>query len=240
MNNNETGSLMEEHLKILVVDDEECIRDVFKDYLVATTNYTVLTANDGLEAFEIIKAEEIDCCFTDLSMPNLDGLELAQRINQHDNTIPVVVMTGYPSMNNAIETLKNGVSDFITKPFRMNQILPTINRVMTERSHFVENILLKEEAEKSRKLIKINQELQEKIKEVENINLIVQKLDQATTSHDLFKILVNLSGKITRCDEAHFCFFTQGMKDYEIIASFFRDQKKENSDAVHIEKKIAK
>ena len=78
--------------------------------------------------------------------------------------------------------MKNGVADFITKPFRMNQILPTINRVMTARSHFIENILLKEEAEKSRKLIKINQELQEKIKEVETLNLIFQKLDQATTS----------------------------------------------------------
>jgi len=231
---------MEEHLKILVVDDEECIRDIFKNYLKSTTNYTVLTANDGLEALDIIKSEEIDCCFTDLSMPRLSGLELAQRINQHDNTIPVVVMTGYPSMDNAIETLKNGVADFITKPFRINQILPTINRVMTARSHFVENILLKEEAEKGRKLIKINQELQEKLKEVETINLIFQNLDQATTSHDLFKILVNLSGKITQCDEAHFCFFTQGMKDYEIIASFFRDQNKKKSDAIYIKKKIAK
>jgi len=231
---------MEEHLKILVVDDEECIRDIFKNYLKSTTNYTVLTANDGLEALDIIKSEEIDCCFTDLSMPRLNGLELAQRINQHDNTIPVVVMTGYPSMDNAIETLKNGVADFITKPFRINQILPTINRVMTARSHFVENILLKEEAEKGRKLIKINQELQEKLKEVETINLIFQNLDQATTSHDLFKILVNLSGKITQCDEAHFCFFTQGMKDYEIITSFFRDQNKKKSDAIYIKKKIAK
>ncbi len=231
---------MEEQLKILVVDDEASIRDVFKDYLAATTNYTVFTANDGLEALDIIKSEKIDCCFTDLSMPSLNGLELAQKINQHDNTIPVVVMTGYPSMDNAIDTLKNGVADFITKPFRINQILPTINRVMTARSHFVDNILLKEEAEKGKKLIKINQELQEKLKEVETINLILQKLDQATTSQDLFKILVNLSGKITQCDEAHFCFFTQGMTDYEIIASFFRDQNIEKSDAVHIEKKIAK
>jgi len=231
---------MDENLKILVVDDEKCILDVFQNYFESTTNYQVLTANDGLEALEIIKAEEIDCCFTDLSMPELDGLELAKRISQHDNTIPVVVMTGYPTMDNAIETLKNGVVDFITKPFRMEQILPTITKVMTARSNFVENILLKEEAEKSRKLIKINQELQDKIKEVETINLILQNLDKATTSQDLFKILVNLSGKVTSCDQAHFCFFAQGMKDYEIITSFFRDQDETNSDVVYIEKEIAK
>lgn len=231
---------MDENLKILVVDDEKCILDVFQNYFESTTNYQVLTANDGLEALEIIKAEEIDCCFTDLSMPELDGLELAKRISQHDNTIPVIVMTGYPTMDNAIETLKNGVVDFITKPFRMEQILPTITKVMTARSDFVENILLKEEAEKSRKLIKINQELQDKIKEVETINLILQNLDQVTTSQDLFKILVNLSGKVTSCDQAHFCFFAQGMKDYEIITSFFRNQDETNSDAVYIEKEIAK
>jgi response regulator RpfG family c-di-GMP phosphodiesterase len=231
---------MDENLKILVVDDEKSILDIFQKYFESTTNYQVLTANDGLEALEIIEAEEIDCCFTDLSMPRLDGLELAQRINHHDNTIPVVVMTGYPSMDNAIETLKNGVVDFITKPFKMEQILPTITKVMTARSDFVENILLKEEAEKSRKLLKINQELQDKIKEVETINLILQNLDQATTSQDLFKILVNLSGKVTPCDQAHFGFFTQGMKDYEIITSFFRDQDETNSDAVYIEKEIAK
>ena len=231
---------MDENLKILVVDDEKCILDVFQNYFESTTNYQVLTANDGLEALEIIKAEEIDCCFTDLSMPELDGLELAKRISQHDNTIPVIVMTGYPTMDNAIETLKNGVVDFITKPFRMEQILPTITKVMTARSDFVENILLKEEVEKSRKLLKINQELQDKIKEVETINLILQNLDQVTTSQDLFKILVNLSGKVTSCDQAHFCFFAQGMKDYEIITSFFRNQDETNSDAVYIEKEIAK
>lgn len=230
---------MNEDLKILVVDDEASIRNIFKSYIEAATSHTLLTAGDGFEALEIIKNEQIDCCFTDLSMPNLDGLELARRINQHDNTIPVVVMTGYPSMDNAIETLKNGVADFITKPFRMEEILPIISRVMAARSHFVENILLKEEAERSKKLLKVNQELQEKVKEVETVNLILQKLGQATSSQELFNTLVNLSGKITPCDEAHFCFFTRGMKDYEIVTSFFRDKERTPADAVCIEKEIA-
>ena len=117
---------MDENLKILVVDDEECILDVFKIYFESETNHTLLTASDGFEALEIIRSEPIKCCFTDLSMPRLDGLELARKIYQYDNTIPVVVMTGYPSMDIAIETLKNGVVDFITKPFQMEQILPTI------------------------------------------------------------------------------------------------------------------
>jgi len=231
---------MDQGLKILVVDDEKSILDIFERYFESETNHTLLTASDGVEALEIIMSEPINCCFTDLLMPRLDGLELARKIYQYDNTIPVVVMTGYPSMDIAIETLKNGVVDFITKPFQMEQILPTISKVMTARSTFIENILLKEEAEKRKKLVKINKELQGKLKEVETINFVLQKMGQATDSKDLFKILVNLSGKITHCDEAHFCFFTQEMKDYEIITSFFRDENKKRDDAVYIEKEMAK
>ena len=231
---------MDENLNILVVDDEECILDVFKRYFESETNHTLFTASDGFEAFEIIRSESINCCFTDLAMPRLDGLELARKIYQYDNTIPVVVMTGYPSMDIAIETLKNGVVDFITKPFQMEQILPTISKVINARSDLVENILLKEEIKKSKELATINEELHGKIKEVETINLILQKMDQAANSQDLFNILVNLSGKITPCDEAHFCFFTQEMKNYEVITSFFKDKSKKRDGAVYIEKEIAK
>ena len=231
---------MDENLNILVVDDEECILDVFKRYFESETNHTLFTASDGFEAFEIIRSESINCCFTDLAMPRLDGLELARKIYQYDNTIPVVVMTGYPSMDIAIETLKNGVVDFITKPFQMEQILPTISKVINARSDLVENILLKEEIKKSKELAIINEELHGKIKEVETINLILQKMDQAANSQDLFNILVNLSGKITPCDEAHFCFFTQEMKNYEVITSFIKDKSKKRDGAVYIEKEIAK
>ena len=231
---------MDENLNILVVDDEECILDVFKRYFESETNHTLFTASDGFEAFEIIRSESINCCFTDLAMPKLDGLELTRKIYQYDNTIPVVVMTGYPSMDIAIETLKNGVVDFITKPFQMEQILPTISKVINARSNFVENILLKEEIKKSKELAAINKELHGKIKEVETINLILQKMDQAANSQDLFNILVNLSGKITPCDEAHFCFFTQEMKNYEVITSFFKDKSNKRDGVVYIEKEIAK
>jgi len=231
---------MNEDLTILVVDDEKFIRDIFKDYFESSTDYSVLTASDGLEALEIIEKEDVDCCFTDLSMPRLDGLELTKRIHSFDNTIPVVVMTGYPTMDNAIETLKNGVVDFLTKPFQIDQILPTIRRVMAERALFVENILLRKEAAQSKKLVKVNQELQQKIKEVGTTNLILQKLNQVTSSKDLFNILVNLCGEVTACDESHFCFITRQMEEHAIIASFFRDDDKNTQGTGWIENSTVK
>jgi len=231
---------MKEQLKVLVVDDEEMILDIFKEYLEFAKNYTVLTAADGLEALEIIKREQIDCCFTDLSMPRLDGLELARRIHRYDNTIPVVVMTGYATIDSAIKTLKNGVVDFLTKPIKASQLPLTIERVMRERSLFVDNIILKEEAKRNKRLLRVNQKLEEKIKEVETMNLILQELDQTTTSRELFTTLVNLCGQVTDCDEAHFCIFAHEIKEPVIITSFVKDRHTATMDAEYIKETIVK
>jgi putative nucleotidyltransferase with HDIG domain len=234
------GSSMDENLKILVVDDEEIILNIFKDYLEATKSYTVLTARDGFEGLDIIKREKINCCITDLSMPKMDGVTLTEKIHDYDNTIPVIVMTGYPSLDNAVATLKNGVVDFLTKPIRMDQVAPAIEKVLHERSLFFEKTLLKEETEGSERLLKINQELQEKIKEVETINLIFQQLDQATTSGEIFNKLVNISGEVTACDEAHFSILGREMNDPTIITSFLRDRLETAPSAAEIEEEIVK
>jgi len=88
----------------------------------------------------------------------------------------------------------------------------------------VDNILLKEKEKKNKKLLKINKELQEKIKEVQTMNLILQRLDQVTTSKELFTALVNLSGEVTGCDEAHFCIYNREIRDITVIDSFFKDK----------------
>ena len=209
-------------LKILVVDDEPAIRDIFEAYFRETTDHTVFTAENGREGLEIVCREKIDCCFTDLSMPVMDGIEFVRRVHHHDRTIPVVVMTGYPSVDSAIATLRNGVVDFLPKPVRMDQLRTVIHRIMRERALFVENLLLKEEALRNERLLKINEELTEKIKEVETLNLILQKLDHAPSSNDLLKVLVNLSGEVTACDESHFCVLTEEGREAAVIASFFR------------------
>ncbi len=215
---------MENPLSILIVDDEKPILDIFRQYLEATTNHTVYTAANGSEALDIVYKENIDCCFMDLSMPVMDGIELAQHIHRHDNTIPMAVMTGYPTIDNAIKTLKNGVVDFLTKPVDMAQIPLTITRMMREKSLLTNNILLKEQAQKNEKLVTINNELQEKINEVEIMNLILQKLNQVGNSKDLFRMLVLLSGQVTLCDEAHCAILYSDASEYTTLASYLRDQ----------------
>ena len=79
---------MSEQLNILVVDDDEMILEVFKDFFHTTEAYSLLTAGDGAKALEICEHNKVDFCFTDLNMPGMDGIEFVNRIQGVDNTIP--------------------------------------------------------------------------------------------------------------------------------------------------------
>ena len=152
-------------IKILVVDDEEGILDVTEEYF-QRKGYQVYTAPSGTQALEILKQVRIDCVFTDINMPEMDGLELAERLHGIENTIPVVVMTGYPSLENSIQTLKNGVVDYLIKPVNLEQMELALRRILRERGLFIENLILKEEVGRQERLKKLNAELVERIEEV--------------------------------------------------------------------------
>ena len=140
---------------LLIVDDEESILDVASEFF-KTKGYRIVTANNGRMAADIIASEKIDCCFTDINMPEMDGLELAEHIRTLDNTIPVIIMTGYPSMDNTIRTLKNGVVDFLVKPVNLNQMEICVRRVMRERQLFINNLFLTKEVEGKQRLLRIS------------------------------------------------------------------------------------
>jgi len=212
---------VEQTLTILVVDDEKPIREVMQEFLERRHHYRVLTAQDGFEALQILSQQKIDCCLTDISMPGVDGLELTERIQSIDNTIPVVVMTGYPSLESAIRTLKNGVVDFLIKPVKLDQLSVVIERTMRERALFVENVLLKEEVKGTQRILELNRELEDKIRELETVNLILRRLDQPASSRDLFETLVKLCGEVTSCDEAHFIVLDRERKEPSVISSFY-------------------
>jgi len=210
---------MKDSLNILVVDDEYFIRELLKEYITTNTSHKVFTAQDGKEALEIIKREDIDCCFTDISMPGMDGIELSKRIHEYDNTIPVVVMTGYPSVENLCATLKQGISDFLIKPIKLEDIIPTIEKIIKDRELLLENMLLKKSSEKAEELKEINRELEEKIKNLEKVNLILQRLNNITNSSELFNQLVYLTKEIIHGDTANFYILDYKDKEHTLIST---------------------
>ncbi|MBR9984484.1 MAG: response regulator [Desulfosarcina sp.] len=189
---------------LLFVDDEESILEVASEYFMAK-GYHILTAENGRLAVDIIEKEKIDCCFTDINMPEMDGLELAEYIRTVDNTIPVIIMTGYPSLDNTIRTLKNGVVDFLIKPVNLNQLEICVKRVLRERQLFIKNIFLTQEVEGKNRIENLNRELTYKVEELNTLNRIMTDFATIDSSFDLFKRVVDLSTELTHADEA--CFY---------------------------------
>jgi putative nucleotidyltransferase with HDIG domain len=188
---------------LLFVDDEESILDIAKTYF-GGRGYTVLTACNGREAVDMLGSNRIDCCFTDINMPEMDGLELAEYIRKYDNTVPVVVMTGFPSLDNTIHTLKNGVVDFLIKPVNLNQMELSVQRVLRERRLFIENIILSKEVEGKAKLEQLNRELTNRNNDLNLLNRIMTDFASLRESADVFRQLVDMTIEIVRADAA--CF----------------------------------
>jgi putative nucleotidyltransferase with HDIG domain len=203
---------------ILFVDDEESILSVSTEYF-QRRGYQTLKAKCGREALNILENETVDCCFTDINMPEMNGLELAEKIRVNDNTMPVIVMTGYPSLENTIQTIKNGVVDFLIKPVNLKQMELSVQRVMQQRKLFVENFLLKKEVESKRRLEKLNQELIYKVEELNILNEIMSKFATISSSTDVFKRAVDMALEIGHADQTHFYVINEAVQEPVKVSS---------------------
>jgi putative nucleotidyltransferase with HDIG domain len=197
--------------KILFVDDEASILEIVNEYF-QVRGYHVFTALNGKKALEILQQNKIDCCFTDINMPEMNGLELAEHIRKIDNSIPVVIMTGYPSLDRTIKTIKNGVVDFLIKPLKLDQLELCLGRVLRERKMFEENILLKKEIEHKQRIEKINTELTKKVEELYILNKIMTNLTSISSSAEIFNIVVEMAKEITHADESQFYLANDAVK----------------------------
>ena len=118
--------------KILVVDDELNMRLVLKAML-KKEGYDVVTAKDGMEALEILQGDKIAVVATDLKMPRMDGMELLGRIMQDDPSLPVIILTAYGTVATAVDALKKGAFDYITKPFEQDELKTIILKAVKTR-----------------------------------------------------------------------------------------------------------
>ena len=118
--------------KILIVDDELNMRLVLKAML-KKEGYEVVTAADGLEALKVLREEKIAVIATDLKMPRLDGMGLLDRIMQDDPALPVIILTAYGTVANAVDALKKGAFDYLTKPFEQDELKTVILKAIKTR-----------------------------------------------------------------------------------------------------------
>jgi two-component system NtrC family response regulator len=140
--------------RILVVDDE-------KNYLVVLSallsgeGFDVDTASNAALALAKVEEDEPDLILTDMRMPKISGLELIYKVKELAPDLPVIVMTAYGTVENAVEAMKGGASDYIMKPFENQELLLTVDRVLKMRRLLNQNRLLREELGKGQRFSEI-------------------------------------------------------------------------------------
>lgn len=117
--------------KILLVDDEETLRWALQNTLL-DDGYDVEDTNDSIEALELAKKRKYDLVISDLTMPFMNGVQLIAEIKKANPSIRAIIMTGYGSTEAVIEAMHTGVSDFITKPFKLEHMKKVIRKVLSE------------------------------------------------------------------------------------------------------------
>ena len=124
--------------RILVVDDEESLC-AFMRLMLAKEGYDVVTTVSAAEAISLVQADGVDLVFTDLMMPEMSGLELVRRLRELSPQAECVVMTAYASVDSAIEALKLGAADYITKPFNLDEVKIIVKQLLSKRRIEEEN-----------------------------------------------------------------------------------------------------
>jgi diguanylate cyclase (GGDEF)-like protein len=119
----------DKHVTILLVDDEDDTRITLAE-LLAMNGFKVIETGTGTEALRILQDQSVDLVISDLFMPGVDGIALTKAMHEKSITTPVIVMTGFASIETAVESMKAGASDYINKPFNLEHIKIVINRTL--------------------------------------------------------------------------------------------------------------
>jgi len=118
---------------IVIVDDEPDLLDLLKLILSEKTNHQVLTTSDPHQAIEWCKSLKADLLISDLRMPEMEGIEILKIIKQLDPNLPLILITAYGTIESAVEAMRHKAFDYITKPFKKEQILVTVDKALKWR-----------------------------------------------------------------------------------------------------------
>ena len=140
--------------QILIIEDENAIRRVLGKILSEESkDYNVSEAVDGLEGIELIKDNDYDLVLCDIKMPKMDGVEVLEAIKKIKPEIPVVMISGHGDLDTAVNTMRLGAFDYISKPPDLNRLLNTVRNALDRKSLVVENKRLKRKVSKNYEMI---------------------------------------------------------------------------------------
>ncbi len=137
---------------ILVIDDEQSIRNTLKEVL-EYEKHTVDLAIEGMEALELFRKNQYDIVLCDIKMPKMDGIEVLEKIFEISTEVPVIMISGHGNIDTAVEAIKKGAFDFLEKPLDLNRLLITIRNALDKSTLITETRVLKRKVSKTHEMI---------------------------------------------------------------------------------------
>lgn len=134
--------MVKQDFKILIAEDDDIVREVVSS-IVSKEGYSVFTARDGVEAIRMLMVEDMHLVLTDLKMPNADGIEVLRQAVKNNPDCAVIILTAYGSLDSALDALKMGAFDYLTKPFRIQELLFAVEKAYKRREYINEQNELK-------------------------------------------------------------------------------------------------
>ncbi|GBD39456.1 Cyclic di-GMP phosphodiesterase response regulator RpfG [bacterium HR37] len=187
--------------KILIVDDDPFVREFLSEILSDKGSYEVDVAVDGLEGLEKIGRQDYDVVFTDLCMPRLNGFEFLREVKRLEPVLPVVVITGFSTIENAVNAMREGASDFIEKPFQVDKVVSLAERLVNQK-RLLGGLTSKKRYRLS--LETLNAQLFKTLQEISTLHTVSTELDNLYDNSDIYRRVVEMALKLLPVREALF------------------------------------
>jgi len=179
--------------RILIVDDDPGVRELLSQVLTEVGNYDTDMAADGVEGLEKVRSNRYDVIFTDLTMPRMNGMDFLQRTREMPSPVPVIVLTGVSSMEIAVSAMRKGAVDFLTKPFTLDKIVSTTERVLGEWKLYG-RLASKQGSDDSLKIL--NAELFKRLQEIGSLHSIGLEVDRCHDNKEIYARVAEMAAKL--------------------------------------------
>lgn len=146
--------------KILIIDDDKSIRKALREILIEE-GYKVDEAMDGHEGYHLIKSNKYDCVLSDIKMTKMDGITMLDKINKDNILVPIIMISGHGSTETAVEAVRKGAFDYISKPPDLNRLLITIRNAIDKSTLEKETVVLKQKVHGLQDIIGISKYVQD-------------------------------------------------------------------------------
>jgi len=199
---------MIKYIHVLIVDDDSAVRTPLAALIRSLgESYICWEAEDGLTARDLLRQQSFDFAFVDINLPAMNGLELLKEIKEDHRDMLVVIITGQPSYDVVLEALRQGASEFLSKPFTRAELGIALEKLKREKALREENLVLFRQAQEKKILEHLTRQLDKRVQEQHLLQTFHQDLWDLKQTEDLYPLILKMAMELTQAEHASFMLF---------------------------------